>query len=54
MDGFEEYEVLLGRLGSHTTGKSCLYIKDLDKVDMGVLRELIGRSVANEGPTVAG
>ncbi len=25
MAGFSEYEELLGRLGKHTTGKSCLY-----------------------------
>ena len=46
MDGFSEYETLLGRLGSHSTGKACLYIKDLDQVDPVVLRELITRSVA--------
>ena len=54
MDGFEEEKALLERLGSHSTGKSCLYIKDQDKVDMGVLRELISQSMANAGPTVAG
>jgi hypothetical protein len=31
----------LARLGKHTTGKSCLYIKKLADVDEGVLRELI-------------
>jgi hypothetical protein len=31
----------LARLGKHTTGKSCLYIKRLADVDEGVLRELI-------------
>lgn len=46
MDGFSEYDALLARLGSHSTGKSCLYIKDLEKVDMKVLRELITRSVS--------
>ena len=43
MPGFSEYEGLLDRLGPHTTGKSCLYIKKLDKVDQDVLRELIER-----------
>ncbi|HEX6286752.1 MAG TPA: DUF1801 domain-containing protein [Acidimicrobiia bacterium] len=47
MDGFSEYEDLLSRLGSHTTGKACLYIKDLEKVDKDILSELIARSVAH-------
>ena len=29
------------RLGSHTTGKGCLYLKRVDAVDAGVLEELI-------------
>ncbi|MNS73227.1 hypothetical protein D3C71_712240 [compost metagenome] len=35
-----ESEALLARLGPHTTSVACLYIKRLDQVDMGVLREL--------------
>lgn len=45
MDGFSEYDSLLGRLGPHSTGKSCLYIKDIDQVDKGVLRRLMKTSV---------
>lgn len=30
----------LARLGKHKTGKSCLYIKKLAEVDMGVLEEI--------------
>jgi hypothetical protein len=41
-----EYATLLGRLGKHKTGKSCLYINKLADVDMGALRELIARSDA--------
>ena len=33
-------EAMLARLGPHTTSVACLYIKRLDQVDMGVLREL--------------
>jgi hypothetical protein len=44
MDGFSEYHELLNRLGKHKTGKACLYIKKLEDVDMGVLRELINKS----------
>jgi hypothetical protein len=54
--GFDAYEELLGRLGPHSTGKSCLYVKRLADVDQGVLRELIaagfrhldGRTVTSE------
>ncbi|HSH02034.1 MAG TPA: DUF1801 domain-containing protein [Anaerolineae bacterium] len=41
MSGFEQYEDLMGRLGKHKLGKSCLYIKRLADVDEEVLRELI-------------
>lgn len=45
MDGFESYQSLLDELGPHSTGKSCLYIKDLTKVDGEVLEDLITRSL---------
>jgi len=32
---------LLARLGPHTTGKGCLYVKRLDDVDREVLTELV-------------
>lgn len=44
--GFEEDEELLGRLGPHSIGKACLYIKDLEQVDEVVVDELIARSLA--------
>jgi len=47
MDGFESYEPLLEELGPHSTGKSCLYIKDLDQVDRSVLEQLINASLAH-------
>ena len=47
MTGFEDAGGLLARLGKHSTGKSCLYVKRLADVDMGVLRELVTRSVAD-------
>jgi hypothetical protein len=44
-----EFEIrhrsVLARLGPHTSGKGCLYIRRLDDVDRGALRELIDRSV---------
>ncbi|WP_344502208.1 DUF1801 domain-containing protein [Dactylosporangium maewongense] len=42
--GVDAYQDLLGRLGPHTTGKGCLYIKRVDAVDDAVLREIVGRS----------
>jgi hypothetical protein len=43
--GYDNKLALLGRLGPHETGKSCLYIKDLTKVDASVLEELIAVSI---------
>ena len=42
--GMDDYADLLARLGPHTTGKSCLYVKRVDRVDAGALREIIARS----------
>ncbi len=46
MAGFERHAELLAKLGRHKTGKSCLYLRHLADVDIAVLKELIGRSVA--------
>ena len=40
-DGYDQYAELMSRLGPHTTGKSCLYIKRLSDIDRDVLRALI-------------
>lgn len=47
MSGFDEYDELLGQLGKHKTGKSCLYINHMDDVDEDVLRRLVRASVAH-------
>lgn len=52
MTGFDEYaehsgynpKPLLDKLGPYTTGKSCLYIKKLDDVNLDVLKQLVGES----------
>jgi hypothetical protein len=44
--GFEEADVLLAKLGKHTMGKGCLYIKKLADVDQKVLEALVGKAVA--------
>lgn len=46
MAGFREYDDLMSRLGKHKTGKSCLYVNTLKDIDMGILEELVKRSVA--------
>ncbi|GAA0899643.1 DUF1801 domain-containing protein [Virgisporangium aurantiacum] len=40
-DDYDRHAELMARLGPHTTGKSCLYIKRLSDIDTGVLRTLI-------------
>ena len=39
-----EADDLFARLGKHTTGKSCLYIKKLSDVDLDVLERLVALS----------
>jgi hypothetical protein len=41
----KKFGELLARLGPHEHGKSCLYLKRLDDVDLKVLRQLIAKSV---------
>ena len=44
--GLDGSEALLARLGKHTTGKGCLYIKKLADVDQRVLEALVVKSIA--------
>jgi hypothetical protein len=39
--GFEDKEKLLAKLGKHSLGKSCLYVKRLSDIDLDVLEEII-------------
>lgn len=45
MPGFENFEQQLAKLGPYKTGKSCLYLKNLEVVDREVLKEIISDSV---------
>jgi hypothetical protein len=45
MAGFDAYPDLMSKLGKFKTGKSCLYLKCLDDVDVDVLRRLIRESL---------
>ena len=46
LTGFSHSEALLAKLGKHTTGKGCLYIRKLADVDQQVLQALIVKSIA--------
>ncbi len=46
MAGFSRYDELLSKLGKFKIGKSCLYIKKIEDVDLPTLKELIKQSVA--------
>jgi hypothetical protein len=43
--GVERFPKLLAKLGKHKAGKGCLYIKKLDDVNLGVLEDLLSKSV---------
>ena len=44
--GFSGAEALLAKLGKHSTGKGCLYIKKLADVDQKVLEAMMVKAVA--------
>lgn len=44
MSGFPGREALLKKLGKHTTGKGCVYIRKLAEVDLGVLKTMVTES----------
>lgn len=46
LDSTDRHSDALSRLGPHTRGKGCLYIKDLEKVDHGVLRGILESTLA--------
>ncbi len=51
MPGYANFEEVLSRLGKHSMGKSCLYIKKLDDVDLDVVAELIEAGLKDLGET---
>lgn len=46
LDSTKRHSDALARLGPHTIGKGCLYIKDLEKVDLDVLRGILESTLA--------
>ena len=47
LTGFPGEKGLLAKLGKHSTGKVCLYVKKLADVDQKVLAEIIAKAVAS-------
>ena len=45
--GYPGQDAHLARLGKHRIGKSCLYIKRLPDVDLGVLEQICAASLAD-------
>lgn len=45
LSGEDSHADLLAKLGKHSVGKGCLYIKRLSDVDLPTLKKLIGASV---------
>lgn len=46
LDSTDRYADQLARLGPHTVGKGCLYMKDLEEVDLEVLRGILEGTLA--------
>jgi hypothetical protein len=47
MPGVERYPALIKKLGKHKNGKSCLYIKRLEDIDLLTLKKLIKESLGD-------
>ena len=47
MPGFKNYQDLMAQLGPHKSSVSCIYFNKLEQIDVGVLKKLIRRSVAD-------
>ena len=46
MDGVEAHADLLDRLGPHSAGVACVYLKDLEQNDLDVLARIVAESYA--------
>lgn len=46
LESTDAHAEALALLGPHTVGKGCLYLKDLDKVDLDVLRGILSETLA--------
>lgn len=41
MPGYQDYSDLMKKLGPHKLGKSCLYLKNLEGIDLKIIEKLI-------------
>src|SRR6476660_387223 len=46
LDGVSAHQDLLRRLGPHSATVGCIYVKDLELVDLDVLEQIVARSYA--------
>lgn len=46
IDGVDAHREALAELGPHTASVGCVYIKDLEQIDLDVLRGILTRSLA--------
>lgn len=51
---FDQMEDLLKKLGKHSVGKACLYIKRLEDIDVAVLEQLMRESLRIMGERYPG
>ena len=47
LPGYQDYADMLAKLGKHKLGKSCLYLKRLDDIDLDILEKLIITGMAD-------
>jgi hypothetical protein len=45
-DGVGSYAKLLSQLGDHSVGVGCLYIKDIERIDLDILEKIVAESYA--------
>lgn len=45
MSGFSGMSTLLSKLGKHKLGKSCLYVKSIEDIDLNILKNILTLSV---------
>jgi len=47
---FDKREELLKKLGKHKTGKGCIYVKQLQDININVLKEMIAATIKQRQP----
>ena len=45
MSGFSKHPEIMSKLGKYKTGKACLYIKNLEDINLPVLKKLLSESI---------